>query len=298
MSIIIKNLGKKFNDFEVLKDITLTIEKNQINSIVGLNGSGKTTLLKCIGTLLEFDTGNITYNLKNKRNIRKNISFLSAGTISLYNQLTVCQNIRYFLEIKKVKIDKKKQDEIDYFLDLFNLTSKKNSILSKLSTGMKQKIAIIISITQNTEILLLDEPSLGLDFDSLKIFKEILLNLKKEKIIINTSHDINLIEDISDRLIILSEGALIYEGDINNFKNVSPKISISIILNLPISDNLKTILEVYSNDLNYQNNILNGSILKKDLNDFLEKITSSDYKILNLETNNLFKDNFDKILTS
>lgn len=298
MTIIIEKLGKKFNDLNVLKDITLKIEKDQITSIVGSNGSGKTTFLKCIGTLLIPDSGKITYNQKDRKDIRKNISFLSAESNCLYNNLTILQNIRYFLEIKRIKFDKKKLEEINYYLDLFDLTSKKNTVVSKLSTGMKQKVSIIISISQDTEIILLDEPSLGLDFDSLKVLKRILFKLKKEKIIIVTSHDINLIEDISDSIIVLAKGELKYEGAMIDFKKVSPKVKVSITLDLPVSTDLKNKLKIYSNDLEYNGNNINGSLLRECLNEFLEKITSSEYKIINLETNNLFKDNFDKILTS
>ena len=119
------------------------------------------------------------------------------GSKSLYNNLTVWENIRYFLEIKRTNFILK-QKEVNYYLELFDLINKKKTLVSNLSTGMRQKVSIIIAFVQDSKILLLDEPSLGLDFESVNMLKTALKKMKDEKIIIITSHDISLIEDISD----------------------------------------------------------------------------------------------------
>jgi ABC-2 type transport system ATP-binding protein len=297
VSIFIKNLSKSFGDLPALKDITLTLENSSITSIVGPNGSGKTTLLKCIGTLLTADGGEIEYKGIDKKNIRKNISFVLEGSKSLYNNLTVWENIRYFLEIKRTNFILK-QKEVNYYLELFDLINKKKTLVSNLSTGMRQKVSIIIALVQDSKILLLDEPSLGLDFESVNMLKTALKKMKDEKIIIITSHDISLIEDISDYIVVLDKGILKYKGEMKEFKSITKNIKISIELDRSPSDDFKIKLMNYSNRLECENNFIKGIVSINTLNDLLEEIALSKYKIKNLETNATFEDNFCSILNS
>lgn len=176
MAIEVNNLNKKFGDFVALNNINLEIKKNTIVSIVGPNGSGKTTLVKCLSTLLLFDDGEIEFlgekfEYNKYKNFRKRISVLLDSSRSLYFNLTVMQNIQYFLEIKGTNF-KDKKDIINYYINEFSLEQHTDKLISSLSRGMQQKTALIIALTQNSDLLILDEPNLGLDLNSLSTLKK------------------------------------------------------------------------------------------------------------------------------
>jgi len=152
LSIKVINICKQYGNFKALNDISFEIKKNTITSIVGHNGSGKTTLVKCLSTLLIYESGKIDffgeeYSYKNFKHIRKRISLLLDASRNLYFNLTLLQNIKYFLGINKTSF-KQKEDIINHFLERFSLIEHKNKLVSSLSKGMQQKTALIIALTQ------------------------------------------------------------------------------------------------------------------------------------------------------
>jgi len=238
MSIHINNVTKKYGNVRVLDSITFEIPQNTITAIVGKNGSGKTTLIKCLSTLLIFDSGKISIlgesvEQKNFNIIRNTISVCLNEGKNLYLNLTLIQNIEYFLEINNNSFNDN-AEEIDHLLEIFRINEYRNVIVAKMSSGNKQKINLIIALIKNASVLILDEPNSGLDIESLNTLKIILKEQKKEKTIIITSHDLNLIEDISDEIVIISNGQLKYKGTINDLyynqifietdKNISEKV--------------------------------------------------------------------------
>jgi len=129
LSIKISNLGKCYGDFKALDNVSLEVHKNSINSIVGHNGSGKTTLVKCLSTLLLFDSGSIEFfgekfDYRHYNKFRKRISLLLDASRNLYLNLTLLQNVKYFLQIKGTNFNEKKQ-LVDYYLEQFSLTEHK-----------------------------------------------------------------------------------------------------------------------------------------------------------------------------
>lgn len=214
MNLELKNLTKKFKDFE-LKNISFVIPSYSITSIIGNNGAGKTTLMKILATLSipssgEIILNGIKYEYNNFSKIRKNISVLFDSTGSLYMGLTVLQNIKYFLEISNNKYDEK---EALNYLDKFSLLKYKDKVTSKISKGMKQKVAIIIALLKNSQLLILDEPYLGLDYESICLINSILIEQSKKKIVIISAQTLNPIDNPANYILKINDGELEYFGD-------------------------------------------------------------------------------------
>ena len=214
MNLELKNVTKKYKDFE-LKDISFSISSPSIISIIGNNGAGKTTLMKVLATLSLPNSGevvlnDIKYDYKNFNKIRKNISALFDSTGSLYMGLTVLQNIKYFVEISNNKYN---EEEALKYLELFSLLQHKDKLTSKISKGMKQKLALIIALLKKSDLLILDEPYLGLDYDSVCLLNKIFVEQAKEKIIIISAQTLNPVDNPADYILKLDDGTLKYFGN-------------------------------------------------------------------------------------
>jgi len=219
MKLKVKNIEKDYKDFK-LKNISFVIPNCSITSIIGNNGAGKTTLMKILSTLSIPNSGEIIfndihYNYKQFNKIRGRISVLFDSTGSLYMGLTVLQNIKYFLKISDNKYDEK---EVLKYLELFSLSSSKNKVTSKISKGMKQKVALIIALLKKSELLILDEPYLGLDYESVCLINNILIEQAKEKIIIISAQSLNPIDNPANYILKLSDGKLEYFKDKDGVK--------------------------------------------------------------------------------
>lgn len=193
------------------------MKKGSITAILGYNGSGKTTTIKSICNLIIPEEGEIKLLGESNKKQIKHISALFEGTRNLYWRLTPVENLRYFAGIRGLGgayIEKR----IEELLELFNLTSKKNEPVNNLSKGMQQKVAIAMTLICDTEIILLDEPTLGLDVESVVQIKELLRHISKEmnKTVFLSTHDLKVVEDVCDDVIILSKGKVVAEDGVKN----------------------------------------------------------------------------------
>lgn len=209
----IDNIVKIYNNKRILDKISFSVNEGEILTILGNNGAGKTTIVNCILKLVKIDSGFITffdediYSLNN--NYFKNISALLESSVNVYNYLTGLDNIEYFIGLSKIS-KKASQKKIDYYIKLFKLEDSIKKPVGTYSRGMVQKLALMIAFLQNPKILLLDEPTLGLDIQSkalvIKILKEI---VQKEKIsIILTTHQMDVVEQIGGKILFLNKGKI------------------------------------------------------------------------------------------
>ncbi|MFJ3390396.1 MULTISPECIES: ABC transporter ATP-binding protein [Lysinibacillus] len=224
--ITVENIQKRYisksNNVNVLNGISFTIQKGEIVGLLGSNGAGKTTLIKILCGLINPDEGRVY--VKNELFSKKSIKYISTvleGNRNLYWRLTVIENIEYFLGIRGCSI-KNKGEYIDSILRKFDLFEKKFELVKNLSRGMQQKIAIIIAILSDSEILILDEPTLGLDVksnkDMIQFLKQIVENEKRTILI--SSHDMGLIEQLCSRVVIISKGNLITDNTIDKLNSL------------------------------------------------------------------------------
>ena len=187
MKIEIKNVSKSFKGIEVLKDISMTLESGHIYGFIGHNGSGKTVLLKLICAFLEPSTGEILFDGKNviKNNEYPPSTRALIERPTFISELSGKENLELLANIQK-KIGEK---EIEETLEKVGLKEAKNTLYYKYSLGMKQKLGIAQVLMENPDVLILDEPFNGLDEESAKNIRNILLEEKqKGKLIILATH--------------------------------------------------------------------------------------------------------------
>ena len=207
--IKIEGLHKYYGNHHVLKDINLDISEPGIYAILGPNGSGKSTLLKSIIGLVNPRKGDISVNgvsIAGTHAYRKEISYLPQ-IARFPDNLRVFELIRLIKEIRNEEADESK------LVKLFQMEPDMRKRLRNLSGGTRQKVNMILGFLFDTPFLILDEPTISLDPVSLSKFRKIISEKKEQgKIIIYTTHIMSLVEELSDHIILLLEGRVIFEG--------------------------------------------------------------------------------------
>ena len=205
--IEIKHLTKKIENQLILSDINLCFEEEHIYGIVGRNGSGKTVLLKCICGLMEATQGEVIFNgkrLKKDMEYIDQLGFLIERP-GFLEKLSAYENLRYIASIKRIAGKK----EIEESLRKVNLDTCDKKKVGKYSLGMKQRLGIAQAFMENPEILILDEPTNGLDESGVKLIRELLLDLKKRrKIIVIASHYQEDIDLLCDKVYVIQNGKI------------------------------------------------------------------------------------------
>jgi ABC-2 type transport system ATP-binding protein len=205
--IKVENVSKKYKDNIVLDNVSFKVEEGQIFGIVGKNGKGKSTLLKIIsGIIINYD-GNVLINCKNIKNeIDKKTLGVFPDVTNFYNELSAIDNVKYLSNIQGINVKEEKIMDMFKSVDLIKYENKK---VNAFSTGMKKKLGIVQALINDPKIIILDEPTSGVDIISTKQINEKILDLKKEnKTILITSHNIEQIIDICDVIGVLDFGKL------------------------------------------------------------------------------------------
>ena len=208
MKLIIKNLTKSFGEKVVLKDIDFTFEEGKIYGLIGRNGAGKTTFFICINEDIEKDRGKFILSDQYGENELKteDIGYvISTPTVPEF--LTGKEFLTFFLEINKDKITEPKT--IDEYFDLVKINKEdQDKLLKDYSHGMKNKMQLLINFIANPKVLLLDEPLTSLDIVVQEEMKQVLKNMKKDHILIFSTHILELALDLCDEIVILNNKKL------------------------------------------------------------------------------------------
>lgn len=211
----IQNLHKKFGKNQVLQGVDLTIEEGGIFAVLGPNGSGKTTLIKSVLGMVIPNKGSIKVLGKS---IKKNSSY--RHQIDYLPQIAnFPSNLKVKELIKMIKDLRQNTSEETTLIELFKLTPFLNKKLGNLSGGTKQKVNIVLTFMFDSPLIILDEPTTGLDPISLIRLKELIQTEKaKGKTILITSHIMSFVEEVSDEIVFLLEGKIYFKGSISELK--------------------------------------------------------------------------------
>lgn len=213
--IEIKNLHKKFGKLTVLDGLDLSINKGGIFAVLGPNGSGKTTLIKSVLGMVIPEQGSINIDgeeILKKHEYRNNVNYLPQ-IANFPGNLTVSELIQMIKDIRTNKANDKK------IIELFDLGPFLKQKLSNLSGGTKQKVNLVLTFMFDSELIILDEPTTGLDPISLIHLKDIIQTEKqKGKTILITSHIMSFVEEVSDEIVFLLDGKIHFKGKIESLK--------------------------------------------------------------------------------
>ena len=218
--ITINNVCKNYKSKKALDNVSLKIEQGELFGLLGVNGAGKTTLIKILCGLTIKTSGTITinnFNLDNEIDKIKEIIDISPQETSVANNLTVKENLEFFANI----YNNHNADTINDIIETFNLNEVLNQRAKTLSGGYKRRLSIAIALISKPKILFLDEPTLGLDVFARRELWAIIKKLKNNITIILTSHYLEEIENLCDRVAILSNGKLLKTGTIKEIKQIT-----------------------------------------------------------------------------
>ena len=218
--ITIDNVCKNYKSKKALDNVSLSIKQGELFGLLGVNGAGKTTLIKILCGLTRKTSGTITinnFNLDKEIDKIKEIIDISPQETSVANNLTVKENLEFFANI----YNNNDGNTINEIVDIFNLNEVLNQRAKTLSGGYKRRLSIAIALISKPKILFLDEPTLGLDVFARRELWNIIKKLQKNITIILTSHYLEEIENLCDRVAILSNGKLLKTGTIEEIKQIT-----------------------------------------------------------------------------
>jgi ATP-binding cassette subfamily A (ABC1) protein 3 len=242
----IKNVYKIFGDVKAVNNFNGEIFNNEIFCLLGHNGAGKTTLISMISGILEVDEGDIELNgislIKNKKFLYENIGLCTQEDL-YFKELTVKEHLVYMSELKGKKAN---NIEIVDLLNRLDLIEKADDIADHLSGGQKRKLCIALALIGKSKLILLDEPTSGMDVIAKKNLWEFLKNYKDDRILILTTHSLDEAEYLGDRIGIMNEGRYICSGTSSYLKSKYPcGFNINILIDSKISSRSKR-MELYN----------------------------------------------------
>ena len=213
----LKNVCKSYKGKEVLHNFSVKLEKG-VYGILGPNGAGKSTMMNIVADVLKASSGEILYDgesiYKLKDKYRSHIGYLPQH-VGYYDNFTAYMTLEYFASLRGVP-KKKYEERIREVLKVVNLSENAKQKVKTFSGGMKQRLGIAIALIANPDVLILDEPTVGLDPKERINFRELLRGLSKEKTIMLSTHIVSDVEDIADYLIFLKNGNILLTDSTEN----------------------------------------------------------------------------------
>jgi len=214
MDIIVENLVKKYGAQKAVDNISFEVRTGEVLGFLGPNGAGKTTTMKIITTFLIPDSGNVYVGKnsirRNPEEIKKNIGYLPESN-PLYEDMPVIDYLRFVGELQGIP----KGNMDDSLLSVINtcgLEAEKHKKISKLSKGYKQRVGLAQALIHNPEVLILDEPTTGLDPNQIAEIRDLIRKIGKEKTVILSSHILAEVEATCDRILIINNGKIVADG--------------------------------------------------------------------------------------
>jgi ABC-2 type transport system ATP-binding protein len=225
----IGKLNKSFCNRQVLQDLNLQIEPGEIYGLLGANGAGKTTTINIICNLLKADSGEITLSNQPVSEATKKLIGIAPQENLLYKSLSCEENLRFFADIYGLNREIREK-QIKETLAAVNLLERKKSPVEKLSGGMQRRLNMAVALVHQPKLVILDEPTTGLDIEARYEIWELIKQLKNQGItILLTTHLLDEAERLCQRIGILKQGRILAEGTLEELRKLIPAQEIVVI---------------------------------------------------------------------
>ena len=233
--IEVKNVTKKYGSFVAVNDISFTINDGEVVGFLGPNGAGKSTTMNMLTGYIEQTEGHIIVNgydtIKKPNKAKGQMGYMPEG-VPLYNDLTVKEFVTYMAELHKIE-RKQKKDRVQAVLKEVGLESMQNKLIKNLSRGQKQRVSLAGTIVFDPKIVILDEPTVGLDPKQITEIRSLIKNLGKKHTVILSSHILSEVSQICDRVIIINKGKIVA---IDTPENLENKVSTNNSIYVTVED--------------------------------------------------------------
>ena len=241
--IEVKNVTKKYGNFTAVDNITFTVKDGEVVGLLGQNGAGKSTTMNMITGFIEPTAGTIIVNgfdiMKKSLKAKKQIGYMPEN-VPLYPELTVKEFVSYMAELKLVERKIRKQ-EVENVIKETGLEEVKNKLIRNLSRGYKQRVSMAGALVGNPEVLILDEPTVGLDPKQIIEIRNLIKNLGKKHTVILSSHILSEISQICERVVILNKGKIVA---IDTPENLEEKTKEQNVLFVTVEDKEEKMLNL------------------------------------------------------
>jgi len=219
MSITVENLTKFYGDQKVLNKVSFSILKGEIVGFLGPNGAGKSTMMKILTTFIQASEGKAFVNgfsvVENKKKVQKSVGYLPEHN-PLYLEMYVREYLFYNAKIYKIPIS-----EVEKIIEKTGLKTEAHKKIGNLSKGFRQRVGIANTLLHNPEVLILDEPTTGLDPNQLLEIRELIKTAGKNKTVLFSTHILQEVEAICDRVIIINKGEIVHDKSLKDtIKNI------------------------------------------------------------------------------
>lgn len=237
----VKNLTKSYGNIKAVDDISFSVERGEILGFLGPNGAGKSTTMNMITGYISSTSGTVTIDgseiLENPRDTKMKIGYLPEIP-PLYVEMTVKRYLEFMFDLKKVKLPKK--EHIREVMRLVKIEDVQNRVIKNLSKGYKQRVGFAQALLGNPPVLILDEPTVGLDPMQIIEIRNLIKNLGKKHTVIFSSHVLSEVSAICDRIIVISKGKIVADAKTSELSSV---ISGDQKLNLDIEGSQSVVLD-------------------------------------------------------
>lgn len=251
----ITNLNKSYRDNQVLQNINLTISQGEVYGLLGANGAGKTTIINIICNLLKADSGEIKINHQSISEDTKKIIGVAPQENLLYKTLSCAENLNFFADIYGLN-KTTRQKLVKEALASVNLLDRAKSPVETLSGGMQRRLNIAVALVHQPKLVILDEPTTGLDIEARYEIWELIKNLKSQGVtVLMTTHLLDEAERLFDRIGILKHGRILVEGNLAELRNLIPAQTI-VVMRTPAEQNAIARAQDYGFTYRYYGNEL------------------------------------------
>ena len=264
--IEISNLIKKYNTGIAVDDISFSVDKGEIVGLLGPNGAGKSTTMNILTGYLSYTEGSVKIDglevVEHPKAVKQKIGYLPEQP-PLYPNMTVCDYLKFVYDLKKVKGNKK--EDLQILMEKVNIFDMKGRLIKNLSKGYKQRVGLAAAMIGDPEILILDEPTVGLDPVQIIEIRNLIKELGQNKTVILNSHILPEVSAICDRIIIINKGKIIAS---DTPQNLTKMAGTDHRIHITVNGNLDDVKDL----LNHMDEVVNFEVLTTDEEELLHEL--------------------------